>query len=66
MGRANYELPDDKLMRVVRLSGAKSKREALIIALDEYLKMKKAQDFIRAYGQLPLKWTHKSLRRYRG
>lgn len=65
MGRANYELPDEKLMRVVRLSGAKSKREALVIALDEYLKMKKAQALIRAYGQFPLKWTRKSLRRYR-
>lgn len=66
MGRANYELPDEKLMRVVKLSGAKSKREALIIALDEYLKMKKARDFILAYGKIPLKWTRKSLRRYRG
>lgn len=66
MGRANYDLPDEKLAKVVRLAGARSKREAIIIALDEYLKRKKAEDLIRAYGKIPLRWTKKSLRAYRG
>lgn len=66
MGRANYDLPDDKLDKVRRHAGARSKREAIIIALDEYLKKKKAEALVKSYGKLPLKWTKKSLRFYRG
>lgn len=66
MGKANYDLPDNKLLSVVRLSGAGSKREAIIIALDEYLKKKKAEELIRAYGKYPLKWSRRSLSAYRG
>lgn len=66
MGRANYDLPDEKLAKVQRCTGARSKREAIIIALDEYLQKKKAEDLLQAYGKLPLKWTQKSLRTYRG
>ncbi|MBI2982307.1 MAG: type II toxin-antitoxin system VapB family antitoxin, partial [Deltaproteobacteria bacterium] len=58
--------PDNKLARVVRLSGARSKREALVIALDEYLKKKRAEQLVRAYGKMPLRWTKRSLRYYRG
>lgn len=66
MGRANYDLPDDKLAKVRRYAGARSKREAIIIALDEYLRKKKAEALLQAYGKLPLQWTQKSLRAYRG
>ena len=31
MGKANYDLPDDKLARVIRFSGARSKREAKVM-----------------------------------
>lgn len=33
---------------------AGSKREALIIALDEYLKKKKIEKLVRSYGKIPL------------
>ena len=66
MGKANYDLPGDKLARVIRFSGARSKREAIILALDEFLKRKKAEKLIRAYGKFPLNWAKKSLRAYRG
>jgi len=66
MGRANYDLPDDKLLRVVRLAGARSKRQAILIALDDYLKRKQAEKLVDAYGKVSLKWTRRSLRRYRG
>ena len=59
MGRANYDLPDDKLLRVVRLAGAQSKRQAI-------LKRKQAEKLVDAYGKVSLKWTRRSLRRYRG
>ncbi len=66
MGKANYDLPDDKLKQVVISSGAHSKREAIIIALDEYLKKKKREKLLRSYGRLHLKWTQESLKKYRG
>jgi hypothetical protein len=66
MGRANYDLPDDKLAKVVRLSGAHSKKEALVIAMDEYLKKKKLERLSRSHGKIPLKWTKRTLRNYRG
>lgn len=66
MAKANYELPEDKLQKVIKESGAKSKREAIIIALDEYLAKKKAEALLNAYGKLPLKWSRPALRKYRG
>lgn len=66
MAKANYDLPEEKLRRVVRSSGARSKREAIVLALDEYLLKKEAEALIRSYGKLPLRWTRRSLRAYRG
>lgn len=66
MSKANYDLPDDKLQKVVKASGAQSKREAIIIALDDYLAKKKAEALLSSYGKLPLTWTKSSLRTYRG
>ena len=51
----------DKLI----MKKAISKKEAIIIALDEFLKKKKAEKLIAAYGKIPLKWTKKTLRDYR-
>lgn len=66
MARANYDLPNEKLMQVVKAAGARSKREAIIIALDEYLKQKKREEIAEAYGKMPLTWTRRSLRKHRG
>lgn len=66
MAKANYDLPEDKLQKVVKESGASSKREAIVIALDDYLAKKKAEALLKAYGKLPTTWTQSSLRKYRG
>lgn len=66
MGKANYELPDDTLLKVKKLSGAETKREAIIIALNEYIRKKKIESLIQAGGQIPLKWTRRTLKKYRG
>lgn len=66
MARANYELPEDVLQNVRALSGASSKRAAIIIALNEYIRKKKIEKLIRAEGKFPLDWTRASLKRYRG
>lgn len=66
MSRANYELPNNTLEKVRSLSGAKSKREAIIIALNEYIKKKKIERLIDSQGKIRLRWTHASLAKYRG
>ena len=66
MGRANYELPDDALSQVRQLSGAKSKKEAIVIALHDYIRKKKLEKLIAAQGKIALRWTRASLRKYRG
>ena len=66
MSKANYDLPDETIEKVVLLSGAKSKREALIIAMESYLKRKQLEELIQSYGKVSLKWTKKSLAKYRG
>ena len=66
MSKANYDLPDETIEQVIRLSGAKNKREALIIAMESYLKRKQLEELIQSYGKVSLKWTQKSLAKYRG
>lgn len=66
MGLANYDLPEDKLLRVRHLSKAKSKKEAIVIALDEYLRRKKIEQLIGLKGKIKLNWTRASLKKYRG
>ena len=66
MPKANYDLPTETLQEVIKLSGAKSKREALVIAMESYLKRKKIERLILSYGKVPLNWTQKRLRKYRG
>lgn len=39
----NYDLPQKTLKKVQAISGAKSKEEAIIIALNEYIKNKKRE-----------------------
>lgn len=65
MSKANYDLPNDTIEEVMRLSGAKSKREALIVALEAYLKRKRLEALMNAEGKLSLNWTKKALSKYR-
>lgn len=70
MGKANFDLPDDKLAKVIRLSGAKTKREAIILALEDYILKKevekKLKKLAQSSGKFDLNWTKKSLKAYRG
>jgi len=66
MARANYDLPEKTLNQVRKLSKAKSKREAIILALEEYIKKKKIEKLISSQGKISLHWNQKSLKRYRG
>ena len=66
MSKANYDLPDKTIKKVMKLSGAKTKREALVIAMETYLQKRKLESLIKSYGKLPLTWTQKKLKKYRG
>jgi hypothetical protein len=65
MSKANFDLPMDILEKVVKAAGAKSKREAIIIALDAYLKRKQIEELLAAEGKLSLNWSKKSLAKHR-
>lgn len=65
MAKANYDLPIETLEEVMRLSDAKSKREAIVIALEAYIRKKKLERLIDSYGKVSLDWTRKSLEKYR-
>lgn len=65
MAKANFDLPTATLEEVMKLSGAKSKREALVIAMESYLKRKKIEQLIQSYGKISLDWTQKTLKKYR-
>ncbi len=65
MAKANYDLPEDTLAEVMKLSGAKSKKEAIVIAMESFLRRKKVENLIQSYGKFSLTWTQNSLRKYR-
>lgn len=66
MSKANYDLPDETIKEVMKVSGAKTKKEALILALEAYLVQKQLEMLIKSYGKMPLKWDQKTLKKYRG
>ncbi|MBI2601787.1 MAG: type II toxin-antitoxin system VapB family antitoxin [Deltaproteobacteria bacterium] len=66
MAKANYDLPDETLKEVMKLAKARTKREAIIIAMEEYLRRKKIDRLMEASGKISLKWTKSTLEKYRG
>lgn len=65
MAKANFDLPEETLNEVMKTSGAKTKKEAIIIAMNSYLKRKKIEKVIQSYGKVSLSWTQESLKKYR-
>ena len=65
MAKANYDLPNETIEEIMKLSGAKNKREALIIAMESYLNRKRIEELLQSYGKLSLNWTKKALKKYR-
>lgn len=65
MTKANFDLPEDTLKKVCQLSGSKTKKQAIVIALDAYIQQKKIEALISKKGKISLNWTKSSLRKYR-
>ncbi len=63
--RAVYDLPQSLLQKVLKTSKAKSKKEAIIIALEMYLKRYDLEKFAQKFGAFDLDWTHKKLEQFR-
>lgn len=66
MAKANYDFPEGMLTKVRKLSKAKTKRQAIIVAMEEYIRRKKIERLIASQGKIPLCWTRASLRKFRG
>ena len=63
--RALVEIDDSVLKEVINLTGAKSKKRAIIIAINDYLKMKKREALKKLIGNYDLGIDLKSLEKAR-
>ena len=63
--RTTFDI-DEKLIReVMKLSGAKTKKEALVISLEQFIKQAKRERFISMLGNFDIDLTPKDLERMR-
>ncbi len=63
--RTTLILPDNLIMQVIRTSKVKTKTEAIIIAMKEYLRKKKLEKLINYSGKIKLKIDLEKLRKNR-
>jgi len=52
--RATLEIPDDLVKAVQKLSGEKSKTRAITVAMQEYIRQRKAKDLLALKGRVSL------------
>lgn len=52
--RATLNISDDLINAVQKLSGEKSKTKAITVAMQEYIRQKKAKDLLALKGKLSL------------
>ncbi len=64
MARTNIELDDRLLAETIRLSGARTKREAVQVALEEYVARHKRHDLRELRGKIQFRddYDYKRLR----
>ncbi len=63
--RTMVEIDEGTLKEVVSLTGAKSKKNAVIIAINDYLKMKRREAFKQLIGNYDIDLELKSLEKAR-
>ena len=63
--KAVYDLPEELLQKVVKCSKAKSKKEAIIVALEEYLRKRRLIEFTKKFGTFDITMDQKKLKEYR-
>ncbi len=60
--RTTVNVPEELLLEVERLAKARSRREALIIALDDYVRRKRLQRVVDSEGELEFDLSAKQMR----
>jgi len=58
--RATLNIPDELIKTVQRLSGEKSKTRAITVAMQEYIRQKKAKDLLALKGKVSLSFDWKA------
>jgi hypothetical protein len=63
--KTTVDIPEKTLRDAVRFSKAKTKREAIVTALDEYNRRKRAEEFVKLAGTFDGFMTQDELRKMR-
>jgi Arc/MetJ family transcription regulator len=63
--KTTVNIPEDELREAMRHSGARTKREAVVIALTEFNRRRRLQKLARKFGTLEGFMTQEDLRRMR-
>lgn len=63
--KTTLNLPDDELKEAIRHTGAKTKREAVVIALSEFNRRRRLQKLAEEFGTLDDFMTQQELQRMR-
>ena len=50
--KTTVDIPDDELADAMRFTGAKTKREAVVKALESYNRLQRVQDLVASFGTL--------------
>ena len=58
--RATLNIPDDLIEKVQKLSGEKSKTKAITVAMQEYIRQKKAKELLALKGTMSLAFDWKA------
>ena len=61
--KTTIDIPNDELQEAIRLTGAKTKREAVVIALSEFNRRRRLQKLAEKFGTLEGFMTQEELRR---
>ena len=58
--RATLNIPDDLIDEVQRLSGEKTKTQAIVTVMEDYVRRKKMQDLLSLRGKISIDydWEH--------
>ncbi len=63
--KTTLDIPEDELREAIRHTGAKTKREAVVIALSEFNRRRRLQELTVQFGTLDGFMTQDELRRMR-
>lgn len=63
--KTTVDVPEDELLEAMRHTGARTKREAVVIALVELNRRRRLQKLTERFGSLPDFMTRAELRRMR-